>query len=199
MVGRTKGGEGVKEPKPKKCKVKDCCNYFIPRSSMHSVCGPVCASKMVRDKRERAEAQRLKEQRKADRERRREQKPLSYWAERAQRQVNRYVRLRDRGRPCVSCGTPWQPSFQAGHWLTTKARPELRYHLDNISAQCIHCNLYKSGNQQLYRVALVERIGSERVEALEGPHALPRWRREDYQRIEAQFKEMAEQLEKETA
>lgn len=187
------------KPKERKCKVRDCCNYFIPRSTMHTVCGPVCASKLVRDKREREEANRLKAQRKADRERKQEQKPLSYWAERAQKQVNRYVRVRDRGKPCISCGTPWKPNFQAGHWLTTRARPELRFHLDNIAGQCVQCNLFKSGNQQLYRVSLAERIGVDRVEALEGPHSLPRWRREDYQRIEAQFKQMADELEKETA
>ena len=166
---------------------------------MHVACCGSCAHSIVRAKNEQAEQRKRSDERKADRARKQELKPLSYWTERAQKQVNRYIRMRDRGKPCISCSTPWAPNFQAGHWLTTKARPELRFHLDNIAAQCVQCNLFKSGNQQLYRVALVQRIGSERVESLEGPHALPRWRKEDYQRIEAQFKQLADELEKETA
>lgn len=187
-----------KSPKPRKCKAKGCEQQFIPRNSMHVACCGSCAHFIVRAKNEQAEQRKRSDERKADRAKREELKPLSYWADRAQKQVNRYVRLRDRGKPCISCDTEWKPNFQAGHWLTTKARPELRFNLDNIAAQCVQCNLFKSGNQQLYRVALVQRIGPERVESLEGPHALPRWRKEDYQRIEAQFKQMADELEKET-
>lgn len=188
-----------KPPKPKKCKANGCGILFTPQRMGQNVCGPVCALTVAKAKREKEEQRKRSDERKADRAKREELKPLSYWAERAQKQVNRYIRARDHGKPCISCNTEWKPNFQAGHWLTTKARPELRFHLDNIAAQCVQCNLFKSGNQQLYRVSLVQRIGIERVESLEGPHALPRWRKEDYQRIEAQFKQMADELEKETA
>lgn len=184
-------------PKPRKCKAKGCGIAFTPSRSFQCWCSPDCAVSIAAAKKEKAEQRKRSDERKADRAKREELKPLSYWADRAQKQVNRYVRFRDRGKPCISCNTEWKPNFQAGHWLTTKARPELRFHLDNIAAQCVQCNLFKSGNQQLYRVSLVLRIGPERVESLEGPHALPRWRKEDYQRIEAQFKQMADEMEKE--
>lgn len=188
-----------KPPKPKKCKAKGCGVVFTPSRQFKTWCCVDCAVVIASDKKEKAEQRKRSDERKADRVRKQELKPLSYWTERAQKQVNRYVRARDRGVPCISCGAPWKPNFQAGHWLTTKARPELRFHLDNIAAQCVQCNLFKSGNQQLYRVALVQRIGPERVDSLEGQHALPRLRKEDYQRIEAQFKQLADELEKETA
>lgn len=170
---------------------------FTPTRPFQCWCSPDCGLTIAHAKKEQAEQRKRSDERKADRARKQELKPLSYWTERAQKQVNRYVRFRDRGKPCISCNTEWKPNFQAGHWLTTKARHELRFHLDNIAAQCVQCNLFKSGNQQLYRVALVQRIGLERVESLEGPHALPRWRKEDYQRIEAQFRKMADEMEKE--
>ena len=44
---------------------------------------------------------------------------------------------------------------------------ELRFHEDNVHKQCERCNTYWSGNLINYRIALVERIGVERVEFLE--------------------------------
>ena len=183
--------------KQKKCKAKGCGVVFSPARPMQCVCSPACAQLLARAKTEQAETKKIRTQKKADRERLQELKPKTYWADRAQRQVNRYVRLRDRGRPCISCQTPWRPDFQAGHWFTTKAHPELRYDLDNINAQCITCNHHKSGNAAEYRINLVERIGPERVDALESFKPSQRLTREDYQRIEAQFKQLADQLEKE--
>lgn len=183
--------------KQKKCKAKGCGVVFSPARSFQCWCSPDCAVLIARAKKEQAETKKRHAERKADRERLQELKPKTYWADRAQRQVNRYVRARDKGKPCISCNTPWRPDFQAGHWFTTKAHPELRYDLDNINSQCITCNHHKSGNAAEYRINLVGRIGLERVDALESFRPAQRLTRQDYQSIEAQFKELADQLEKE--
>jgi hypothetical protein len=46
----------------------------------------------------------------------------------------------------------------------------LRFHEDNCHKQSSFDNNHKSGNLVEYRVRLIEKIGLERVEWLEGPH-----------------------------
>lgn len=178
--------------KAKKCKA--CKAPFFPARPMQCVCSPGCAAAQVKAKKAKEAEESAKAERKQDRARRESLQPLSYFADKAQRQVNRYVRLKERGKPCISCGAPWQENYQAGHYLSRGARPELRYHLDNLHIQCIPCNHHKSGNATMYRVNLVALIGAPRVEALEGPHALPKWTRDDYKRIESEFKVLADEL-----
>lgn len=123
-------------------------------------------------------------------------KPLSYWADKAQNAVNSYIRARDAGQPCISCGRHHAGKVNAGHYRSRGAMAALRYHHDNIHLQCEPCNTSKSGNQLEYRIRLIRKIGIERVEWLEGPHDPPRWRKEDYQRIEQEHKQLLKELRK---
>lgn len=138
----------------------------------------------------RAQAAEAKNAAKRDRERRMEVKPLSYWMKRAQSAVNAYIRARDAGKPCISCGKPDDGSHQrhASHYRSVGGHPELRFCELNIWASCSVCNNYLSGNLVPFRAALVAKIGLDKVEFLEGPHEPKRYRKEDYQAIEAEYK-----------
>ena len=105
------------------------------------------------------------------------------WAEEAQTAFNAWIRARDDGLPCISCGRHHQGQWHAGHYLSTGARPELRYTESNVHRQCAPCNTHLSGNAVLYRIGLVDRIGLDAVEWLEGPHQLPKWTADDYKAI----------------
>jgi hypothetical protein len=59
--------------------------------------------------------------------------------------------------------------WHAGHYLSTGARPELRFDEQNLHKQCSACNTHLSGNLVLYRAELIRRIGLDEVERLEGP------------------------------
>ena len=123
------------------------------------------------------------------RERKMEVKPLSYWMKRAQQQFNAWVRERDAGQPCISCGRHHQGQYHAGHYRPAGSNPELRFEPDNTWKQCSVCNAHLSGNLTEYRKALIAKIGLARVEWLEGFHEPKRYRKEDYQAIEAEYKE----------
>lgn len=84
--------------------------------------------------------------------------------EKAQKIFNAYIRKRDEGKPCISCG---KPGNQAGHYFTVKQFNALRFDEDNVHLQCAYCNKYMHGNQAMYRIGLVNRIGVERVSKLE--------------------------------
>ena len=122
-------------------------------------------------------------------------KPRSKLLAEAQAAVNRYVRLRDAGLPCIACQRPITGQAHASHYRSTAAAPELRFDLDNIHSGCAQCNTYLSGNLINYRAGLLERIGPERLAALEGPHPPRKWTREELIELRARFVKMAKELD----
>lgn len=116
------------------------------------------------------------------------------WAREAQTAFNAYIRARDEGLPCISCGRHHQGQWHAGHYLSTGARPELRYTESNVHRQCAPCNTHLSGNAVLYRIGLIERIGLQAVEWLEGPHEMPKWTAEDYRAIRDTYRAKLKEL-----
>lgn len=72
-------------------------------------------------------------------------------------------------------------------------------HPDNCHKQCAPCNTHLSGNLVLYRVNLINKIGLDRVEWLEGPHEPLKLTVTDIKAIRDKYRALAKQLEKETA
>ena len=107
----------------------------------------------------------------------------------AQQIFNRYVRKRDEGLKCISCGS--DKANQAGHWISVKQSSALRYHEWNVNLQCAGCNLYLHGNQVMYRVGLVKKIGERAVAELESifmNQRLKKWSREELEEIMNKYK-----------
>lgn len=78
---------------------------------------------------------------------------------------NAYIRKRDQGNRCISCGSI--KANQAGHYYSAGHYPELRFNEDNCHLQCTQCNMYLSGNLIEYRKGLTRKIGTERIEKLD--------------------------------
>ncbi len=79
---------------------------------------------------------------------------------------HKYIRLRDNGLPCISCGNPFNPSHQAGHFYKSELFSSIRFNEYNINGQCVKCNIRKQGNESEYRVNLPNRIGKENFDEL---------------------------------
>jgi len=77
-----------------------------------------------------------------------------------------YVRYRDRNDTCISCGGPLGDECHAGHFLEAGNNTELKFHKDNIHAQCVHCNITLNGNREGYEPRLRRKIGNVRVDWL---------------------------------
>lgn len=117
------------------------------------------------------------------------------WLREAQAAVNKYVRLRDEGKPCISCGRHHQGQWHAGHYRSVGACPELRFEPLNIHRQCAPCNNHLSGNIINYRIGLIERVGAPAVEWLEGKHEQKHYSIEEIQEIKTRYARMARELE----
>lgn len=164
--------------KPKRCAA--CRNDFFPSRPMQKACGIECAQAIAKKKREKIERADLK----AAKER---IKPRGQWLKEAQAAFNAFIRGRDADQPCISCNRHHEGQWHAGHYLSTGARPELRFDESNVHKQCQPCNTHLSGNLILYRVWLIKKIGYEAVSRLEGPHAANHYTIDDLRAIKARY------------
>lgn len=92
---------------------------------------------------------------------------LSDYLKMAQQVFNEFIRLRDKDLPCISCGTKKSNLWDAGHWRSVGANPQLRFNELNVNKQCRKCNGYWGGMPIEYRKGLIEKYGIEIVEELE--------------------------------
>jgi hypothetical protein len=79
---------------------------------------------------------------------------------------NKWIRKRDEGLSCISCGT-FSGKRDAGHFYSVGNYPSVRFDEENVFAQCVHCNQFRGGNIHEYKRWLTLRIGQERIDALE--------------------------------
>lgn len=166
-----------------------CGDPFAPFQSMQRVCGLRCARKVPILARKQ-----VKDERRSIKARIDALRPRSYWLKQAQVAFNAWVRLRDAALPCISCGRFHRGAYDAGHYLTTGARPELRFDEVNTNRQCVPCNQHLHGNLVLYRLGLIGRYGQSEVDRLEGPHDPKHWSADDLKAIRDDFRARAKAL-----
>ncbi len=174
------------------CKI--CSDEYEPRNTLQQVCSVPCAIELQRGN---AEKKKKKETRKMRREF--NEKDRSYQTKLAQQIFNAYIRERDKGLPCISCGNQSGAKINAGHYLSTGAHPELRFEPLNVALQCEWCNSYLSGNIARYRINLIKKIGIEKVEWLEGPHEPKNYTLEDIIEIKLRYRAKLKAMKSEAA
>jgi len=119
-----------------------------------------------------------------------------YWTKKAQAEFNKFIRLRDRNNPCISCGRYHTGQIHAGHFRSVGAMPALRYTESNCHAQCAPCNNHLSGNIVAYRKRLLEKVGLEKLEWLERDHPSRRYSISNLKTIHKWYKRKNRRLER---
>ena len=195
-----------KPAKPKKCRVATCRASFVPSRMGQAVCSPACA--MIDAPRHEPKARKALAdiERKDIKVRKEKLKTRADHLREAQAAVNEYVRMRDARQPCISCdSTPNDDDlmtgsrWDAGHYRSVGACPELRFEPLNIHRQCVKCNRNLSGNAVEYRIRLVLRIGAETVAWLEGPHEPRKYTVEEIKTIKAEYRAKTRELKRAAA
>ena len=85
----------------------------------------------------------------------------------AQQVFNKWINLRDKGLPCISCGKPINGRVNASHYFNANNHWNVRFNEFNVHSSCITCNQYLSGNLIEYRSRLINKIGIEQLTLLE--------------------------------
>jgi hypothetical protein len=182
--------------KPRKCKAKDTetgirCNIiFDPRAPWQEACSPVCAINLTVEKKAKDAVKKARKQRQERRDGLEAIKSREEWIKSAQTAFNAWIRARDDGLPCVSCGRLDMKKRNAGHFMPTSTRPSLRFEPMNVHLQDEYCNTFLHGNLVNYRIELVKRIGIEKVEWLESDnHPVKKWTIDELKEITKTYRQ----------
>lgn len=92
---------------------------------------------------------------------------LSDYLKLAQITFNKYINLRDKDKPCISCDKPITGRVNASHFWNANNHYNVRFNEDNVHSSCITCNQFLSGNLLEYRTRLISKIGEQRFNILE--------------------------------
>lgn len=182
-------------------KCRNCKAEYTRQQAMQTWCSYECAMAIV-------EARQLKAWNAETRKRKKAllDKDRSHWIAKAQTAFNAWVRARDAGLPCISCGEVSPPitrggQWDAGHFKSRGAYPELRFTEDNCHKQCKVCNGGSNtpGTKgrtvaSCYEEELVRRIGQDRVDALKGKTVTAKWTIDELKAIHADYTARLRQL-----
>lgn len=179
---------------------KGCKTEFKPYSSTTKVCSIQCAIKLNDEtKKKKLERKRKLAVKEAKAQLKKiDESKLSYWLPKAQYWFNRFIRLRDENKACISSSDARECSGQrhAGHYRSVGSAPHLRFDERNCHGQCAQCNNHLSGNLINYRRGIVERLGHESVEALETDNKPKHYTIDDVKQIMEYYKAECKEMEK---
>ena len=95
-------------------------------------------------------------------------KTLSELEAEAKKSFQKYIRLRDKDLPCISCGNVNTTDWAGGHYFSAGMYSGLIFDERNCHKQCnTYCNCQLSGNLLEYRKGLINRFGFQFVNQLE--------------------------------
>jgi hypothetical protein len=187
------------QPKPRHCDI--CQTLYTPARMGQRACSVPCATKSAKKARKEAvEAARV--ERKVTRARKEAIKTIPDLIKEAQHAFNAYIRARDAHQLCISCGAPppdlsrLHAGRDAGHYRSVGSASHLRFHEDNVHAQCVHCNQWGAGRAVDYRIGLVARIGLDAIKALETDNTPHKWTREELTGIRDTYRAKLKELKK---
>ncbi|MCH9717429.1 MAG: recombination protein NinG [Gammaproteobacteria bacterium] len=168
----------------KHCKV--CLKPFKPFKTTEVVCSVKCAIK--HGKRE------VRAQKKQVRDNVIKYSKLMSEAKKA---FQAWVRKRDEGKPCISCGKLTAEQWDGSHFFKAEVYRGVVFHENNVNKACSYCNRWLDGNLIRYRENLVCKIGLIEVRELENEADTTRnkkWSRGDLIEIRDRYKKLIKEL-----
>lgn len=92
-------------------------------------------------------------------------KSIAYLHKKATLYFNKYIRLRDYCKGCVSCNS--YTINHASHFYSSGHYPSLRYNEKNVHGSCLRCNYFLAGNLIEYRKRITQRISEDELKSLD--------------------------------
>jgi hypothetical protein len=140
---------------------RNCKNKFEPIRFNQKFClEPECVRVWV-------ESEKAKQWKKTKQKAKLDLMTLSDYLKLAQQVFNKWINLRDKGKPCISCDKPITGRVNASHFWNANNHYNVRFNEDNVHSSCITCNQFLSGNLLEYRTRLISKIGKQRFNILE--------------------------------
>ena len=127
---------------------KSCAKEYKPYNSLQVVCSPLCALNFNSKKEIKKRIKEIKKNLLTHKD----------YLKILQMIFNKYIRLRDKDKPCISCGKEIK-NGHASHYYSVGNYPNLRFNEHNVHLSCVECNVFKHGNLIEYGKRLPDRIG----------------------------------------
>lgn len=143
----------------KKCPI--CKTKFTPTfSSLQKACSVTCAIQLGKTKIKVTKNREWKAKKKVLKEK---NKTLGDYKSEARTIFQRFIRLRDKNQPCISCGKRFSEDekIDAGHIYKAELYSALIFDEENVHSQCVYCNHRLSGNLDGCLRNLPNRIGQD--------------------------------------
>jgi hypothetical protein len=181
-------------------KCKACGEAYVKQRQLQKVCSPVCAIKLAKQQVVKEQVKAAAQDRKQTKAKLDAMKGKPQLVREAQTAFNAFIRARDSGKPCISCGTPLPSAqiggaFDCGHYRSVGSAPHMRFVEDNAHGQCKHCNRHLSGNHVAYRLGLVERIGQRAVDLIEADNTTRKYTHDGLREIAKHYRAETKKFE----
>ena len=172
--------------KLKTCKI--CKTKYEPLRPLQVVCSPKCGYEYMNKQKQKEWKQRKKKLKE-------ELITVQDLMKLAQIAFNAYIRERDKGKDCISCGKPLTGKFDAGHYVSSGSCKALTFDEDNVNGQCVTCNQHLHGNLIKYRQGILKRYNERTVKRLENhSHDVRKYTRNELKAITKEYKDKLKQL-----
>ena len=167
-------------------KCKNCKDKFEPKTFLQKFClvKLECVEIFVSEVK-------AKQWKKKKSEMKKELMTLSDYLKLAQVVFNKFIRQRDIGQPCISCGKQINGVTHASHYKSQGGHSSVRFHEKNVWSSCYKCNVELSGNLLNYRERLIEKIGICELLELEKLSMIEKkWTIDEVKEIIKKYKEL---------
>jgi len=94
-------------------------------------------------------------------------KTIGEYKAEARKSFQKWIRLRDIDKPCISCNSTTADTFDGGHFYKAEVYSGLIFNENNCHKQCRKCNRFMNGNELNYRKGLIARYGIDYVTNLD--------------------------------
>lgn len=128
-------------------KCVSCKDKFTPQNNTQLCCQISCAIDYMKSKK-------VKDWQKEKKVLKEKLMTKSEYLNICQKVFNTYIRTRDKDKNCISCNKKLTGKFDAGHFFSVGAYPNLRFNENNVFGQCVQCNRDKHGNVKEYDLRL---------------------------------------------
>jgi hypothetical protein len=140
-------------------KCVSCKDKFTPQNNTQVVCSIACSIQFMKSKK----ANDWQKEKKVLKEK---LMTKSDYLNICQKVFNTYIRTRDKDKNCISCNKKLVGKYDAGHFFSVGAYPNLRFNENNVFGQCVHCNRDKHGNVKEYDLRLQNILSIEEYNQL---------------------------------
>jgi hypothetical protein len=109
----------------------------------------------------------------------------------AKKVFQKWIRLRDKDKPCISCGSISSTVWDGGHFKKAELYSGVIFNEYNVNIQCGKCNRFLGGNELNYRTGLIAKIGEQAVLNLEHLAEMSRMKKytnEELEEIKIKYK-----------